>query len=45
VQEGVARWLPQQERGDPEAEFDDAAVKAVRVGNADDITAHLHTAF
>src|SRR5262249_20195991 len=42
VQEGVARWLLQQERGDPEAEFDDEAVKAVRVGNADDIAAHLH---
>src|SRR5262249_25575919 len=45
AQEGVARWLLQQERGDPEAEFEAEAVKAVRVGNADDIAAQLHTDF
>jgi len=45
VQEGVARWLLQQKAGNPEAEFDDEAVKAVRVGNADDIAAQLHATF
>jgi hypothetical protein len=45
VQEGVARWLLQQKSGDPEAVFDDETVKAVRVGNADDMAAQLHVAF
>src|SRR5260370_1216650 len=44
VQEGVARWLIRQKLGH-EAEVDDEAVKAVRVGNADDMAASLHAAF
>jgi hypothetical protein len=44
VQEGVARWLLKQERGE-EAILDEEAVKAVRVSTAADIAAHLHTTF
>jgi hypothetical protein len=44
VQEGMARWLLKQGRGE-EAVPDDGAVPAVPVGNAEDMAAHLHAAF
>src|SRR5262249_57545962 len=45
VRDGVARWLIVQKLGDREAEVDDEAVKAVRVGTAEEVAANLHAAF
>jgi hypothetical protein len=45
AEEGVARYLLYEERGDSDAVLDDEAVKAVQVLNADDMAATLHTAF